>query len=87
MTKNVAKIAILGLIRSFSVEVYLLVKASSKRWTDMVKILNNSYRPGFPVLHFKLLTFHLAARYGMPLSPSNFARKMSPKSPLSPVAL
>ena len=51
MTKNAAKIAFLGLARngqkpkicraiSFSVEVYLLVKASSKRWDGMVKILN-----------------------------------------------
>lgn len=33
------------------------------------------------------LAFRLATRYGIPLSPSNFAGKTSPTSPLSPVAL
>jgi hypothetical protein len=32
------------------------------------------------------LAFRLATRYGIPLSPSNFAEKTSPTSPLSPVA-
>jgi len=32
------------------------------------------------------LAFRLASRYGIPLSPSNFAEKTSPTSPLSPVA-
>ena len=32
------------------------------------------------------LVFRLATRYGIPLSPSNFAEKTSPLSPLLPVA-
>jgi len=33
------------------------------------------------------LAFRLATRYGIPFSPSNFAEKTSPTSPLSPIAL